>query len=317
MKNSVLLFIFLLIQLSAWTQTVKKNGRLHVEGKQLVNEINEPVILRGVSFGWHNWFSRFYTQQTVKWLVDDWECTVVRAAMGIEPDGGYLSRRCLATKKINTVIEAAIENDIYVIIDWHSHNINLKAAKLFFAKMAKKYGAYQHVIYEIFNEPDYETWDEVQAYSREIIQEIRKYDTDNIILVGSPHWDQDVHLVADDPIIGFDNIMYTLHYYAATHSDSLRSRGDYALQKNIPLFISECAGMEANGDNSINDDEWQKWIDWAELNKLSWIVWSISDKDETCSMQKKEASAKGHWDISDLKESGVKTRSLLRKYNKQ
>jgi endoglucanase len=35
-----------------------------------------------------------------------------------------------------------------------------------------------------------------KIYSEEIIKVIRKNDPDNIILIGSPSWDQDVHLPA-------------------------------------------------------------------------------------------------------------------------
>ena len=181
--------------------------------------------------------------------------------------------------------------------------------------MATKYGNHPNVIYEIFNEPDYESWDEVKKYSIEIIKTIRAIDPDNIILVGSPHWDQDVHVVADDPISGYDNLMYTLHFYAATHKQQLRDRGDYALSKGLPLFISESAGMEATGDGPINEVEWNKWIDWCEKNKISWITWSVSDKDETCSVLQKSANSDGQWKIADLKESGIKARELLLKYN--
>ena len=43
-----------------------------------------------------------------------------------------------------------------------------------------------------YNEPDHETWPEVKAYSEAVIKAIRANDPDNIILVGSPHWSQDV-----------------------------------------------------------------------------------------------------------------------------
>ena len=185
----------------------------------------------------------------------------------------------------------------------------------FFTEMATTYGSYPNVIYEIFNEPDYETWNEVKAYSTEIISTIRKIDPDNIILVGNPHWDQDINTVADDPLTGFTNIMYTVHFYAATHKQELRDRCDYALKKGIPIFISESAGMEASGNGPINDEEWNKWIDWAEKNQISWITWSVSDKDETCSVLRSTAGSNGNWETKDLKESGIKARALIKKYN--
>ena len=122
-------------------------------------------------------------------------------------------------------------------------------------------------------------------------------------------------MVADDPITGFENIMYTVHFYAATHGKELRERSDYALKKGIPIFVSESAGMKADGNSAIDYEAWNTWIEWMELNKISWICWSIADKNETCSMLLSTASDTGNWKDSDLKESGLKTRDLLKKYN--
>jgi endoglucanase len=214
---------------------------------------------------------------------------------------------------MEAVIQGAIDNNIYVIIDWHSHTIKLNEAKVFFTEMAGKYGKNPHIIYEIFNEPVKDSWPAIKDYSIELIKTIRAIDPDNIILVGSPHWDQDIHLVADDPIKGFSNIMYTSHFYAATHGKSLRDRCDYAIKKGVPIFISESAGMEASGNGPINYTEWQSWIDWCQANKISLVTWSIADKNESCSMLKTSASSTGEWKEQDLKEAGVKTRELLRK----
>jgi len=301
----------------ALAQSVKNHGALQVTGTQLQDKNGQAVVLRGMSFGWHNFWPRFYNPKAVAWLKKDWQCNVVRAAMGIEPKDGYLQKPDWSKEKVKAVVDGAVKKDMYVIIDWHSHNINLPEAKAFFTEMAQTYGQHPNVIYEIFNEPDEETWPQVKAYATEVIAAIRAVDPDNIILVGTPHWDQDVHLAADDPITGVSNIMYTLHFYAATHKQGLRDRGDYALSKGLPLFISESAGMEASGDGPINEAEWQNWLDWAEQHQISWITWSVSDKDETCSVLLPSASDTGHWKDSDLKLSGQKSRALIRKYMAQ
>ncbi|MGZ5190325.1 MAG: glycoside hydrolase family 5 protein [Flavisolibacter sp.] len=317
MKKIFFVCLFFGLILFANAQAVKRHGHLHVDSTQLKDQKGQPVVLRGMSFGWHNWWPRFYNEDAVEWLHKDWHCSVVRAAMGIEPNGGYMQDPTGAKQKIKAVVDAAIKEDIYVIIDWHSHNINLKEAKLFFIEMAKLYGKHPHVIYEIFNEPDDESWAAVKSYSEEIIAAIRAIDPDNIILVGSPHWDQDIHIAADDPIKGYKNLMYTLHFYAGTHRQWLRERSDHAIKKGLPLFISESAGMEASGDGKIDDEEWKKWIDWAEQNKISWVTWSVSDKDETCSVLQKSAKSEGKWKEEDMKESGIKTREMIRQYNKK
>ena len=287
-----------------------------MEGTQLTDQNNNPVVLRGMSFGWHSMWPRFYNEEAVAWLKKDFKCNVVRAAMGIELGKmSYLKDPVFSKEKIDAVVNGAIKSDIYVIIDWHSHNINLKEACEFFNEMSKKYAKYPNIIYEIFNEPDQESWQEIKAYSEEVIKVIRKNDSDNIILVGSPHWDQDVNLPAADPIKGYTNIMYTMHFYAATHGKELRDKTDEALKKGLPIFISESAGMEATGDGPLNIKAWQEYIDWMENRKLSWITWSVSDKDETCSILKKSAQSEGKWKEEDLKESGVKVREFLRRYN--
>ncbi len=314
-KCFIIIFSILAFCTSANAQPVNDHGKLHVDGVQLKDEHDNTVVLRGMSFGWHCFHPRFYNAGTVQWLSKDWGCSVVRAAMGVEPKNGYIDKPDWSTEKVKAVVDAAIKEGIYVIIDFHSHNIKLDEAKQFFTEMAMTYGHSPNVIYEIFNEPDHETWDEVKAYSREVMSTIRKIDPDNIILVGSPHWDQDINLVADSPLTGFTNIMYTVHFYAATQKQELRDRSDYALKKNIPIFISESAGMSASGDGLINYEEWNKWIDWAEKNDISWVTWSVSDKDETCSVLLPSADSSGNWQTKDLKESGIKTRELIRKYS--
>lgn len=274
---------------------------LRVQGTQLTDYNGDALVLRGVSYGWHNWWPRFYTKGSVEWLKNDWNVNVVRAAMGVEPDGAYLSNPEEAKEKVMTVVEAAIEADIYVIIDWHSHNINLEEAKAFFSEMAQLYGDKPNVIYEIFNEPEEQSWPEVKTYSIEVIKAIREHDPDNIILVGSPHWCQDLHSVADDPIKEYENLMYTLHFYAGSHKEELRARADYALSKNIPIFVSECASMDYTGDGPIDVLSFNAWLEWMEGNKISWVLWSVADKDETCSMLFPSASDTGTWKDTDLK----------------
>ncbi len=313
---AVLIFFFF-IPVLADAQPVKRYGQLKVVGTQLMDQNSDPVVLRGMSFGWHNLWPRFYNAGAVKTLYKDWNCSIVRASMGIEKVNdkqGYLALPEWSEKKIRAVVDAAIRQGIYIIIDWHSHGIQQQEAVAFFTKMATIYGKYPHIIYEIFNEPDHETWPEVKAYSEAVIKAIRSIDADNIILVGSPRWDQDVHLPAADPLKGYDNLMYTMHFYAGTHKQWLRDRCDEAIRKGLPLFISESAGMEASGDGPIDHAEWKRFIDWMEAKQLSWITWSVSDKDETCSVLKPSAASGGNWKEGDIKESGLKIREYLRSF---
>jgi len=295
-------------------QVVKQNGKLKVKGTQLVNSKGEAIALHGMSFGWSCFHPRFYTAGAVNELVKEWKSTVIRASLGIEPPRGYKQDSATQMQLIKTVIDAAIKEDVYVIIDWHSHNINLEESKSFFSTIAKTYYKYPNIIYEIFNEPDHETWPEVKKYSEEVIKVIRAIDKDNIILVGSPRWDQEVQLPAADPIKGFENLMYTMHFYAGTHKQWLRDRTGESIKKGLPIFVSECAGMEATGDGPIDHTEWKKFKDWMDENKISWAAWSLSDKNETCSVLNPSANSNGGWKDEDIKEWGQITKEALKAY---
>jgi len=294
---------------------VALNGKLQVIGTQLSNENGNPLVLRGASLGWHNLWPRFYNDSAVVWLATDWKCNVIRASMGVGLDDSYLENPDFALECMTKVIDGAIKQGIYVLIDFHSHKLHTAEAKAFFTGMAKKYRDFPNVIYEIWNEPDYYSWKVVKQYSQELISTIRGIDPDNLILVGSSHWDQDIDSVAGNPILNQKNIMYTMHFYAGTHNKWLRDRTDAAIAYGIPVFVSECAGMDASGDGAIDQPEWNAYLDWMESDKLSWIVWSVSDKNETCSMLLPRALSTGNWDAGVLKSWGKISRSAILERN--
>jgi endoglucanase len=294
---------------------VERNGQLHVDGNRLVGEHGLPVTLRGQGFAWDNWWPQYYNADVVDWLRDDWCVDMVRPAMGIEPDGAYLQDPDASKARVYAVIEAAIARGIYVIVDWHAHDLHQSEAVDFFSEVAQRYGDEPSVIYEVFNEPEGETWPEVKAYAEAVIAAIRQYDPDNLVIVGSPEWDQRVDLVAADPITSDDNVIYSVHFYAASHGAWLRDRAAAALASGIPLFVSESSGSEAAGTGNNDYTEWQAWFDFMDENQISWIDYSVSDKaGETISVLQPGASSSGGWDDSQLTETGKYIRDVLRSY---
>ena len=284
MRRNILRGLLSLLMLTVCTvgmaQTpVKKYGQLQVRGSQLCDQNGQPVILRGVSLGWHNLWPRFYNKGAVDELTDKWHASVIRAAMGVKIEDNYLENPSFALQCMTPVIEEAIKDGVYVIIDWHAHDMYTDKAAEFFGKMSAKYGKYPNVIYELFNEPVEDSWESLKQYATTVIKAIRANDPDNIILMGCPHWDQDIDKVAASPIEGVSNVMYTVHFYAATHKQYLRDRMQKAVEGGLPVFVSECAGMEASGDGPLNEEEYDKWVDLMERLKISWVNWSLSDKN--------------------------------------
>ncbi|MBQ8422155.1 MAG: glycoside hydrolase family 5 protein [Bacteroidales bacterium] len=311
---------------AACRQQNPKVERLHVEGTALMNESGDTVELCGMSFGWNCLWPRFYNAAAVKYVVEQWHADVVRAAVGVElraPEAQaecYLDNPSFGKESACTIVDAAVANGVYVIVDWHAHGLHTEAAVEFFTYMAGKYKGVPNVIYEIWNEPSYKdhekqidyTWAEIKEYSETVIAAIRAIEKEAVIIVGTPRWSQNVDDAADDPITGYENLMYTLHFYAGTHKQWLRDKADYALSKGIPLFVTECGGMNADGQGPIDEASTQEWLEWMDDNDISCLFWSISDKEETCSMLLPEAPSTGPWGNAVIKPWGGLVKNTLK-----
>ncbi len=293
---------------------VERHGWLRVEGARLVDAHGAPVQLQGASFGWHNYWHRFFNRSSVSVLANDWQAEIVRCSIGLDLDSLCYDRRPdLAYACVDSVVRGAVEQGIYVLVDFHSHDNNLKLAKEFFSTVTKKYGKLPNVLYEIWNEPKEVPWSETKAYAEELIPLIRKNAPRSLIVVPTPRWDQEVDKAADDPITQYGNLVYALHFYAATHKDYLREKARYAISKGLPLFISECAAMEHTGDGVIDMPQWDEWMKLADENGITWIAWSVSDKVETCSMLTPGSPSRGaDWKEENLKPWGLIVRKYLR-----
>ena len=296
---------------------VQKYRQLRVEGNKIVNQSGDPVSLHGMSLFWSQWEgARFYNSSCMEWLRDDWKCTVVRAAMGVE-SGGYLQNPQTEKNKVINVIQACIDLGIYVIVDWHDHHAqdHQQEAIDFFSDIAKQYGTYPNLIYEIFNEPQQVSWTNVvKPYAEAVIDTIRAIDPDNLIIVGTPTWSQDVDTASRNPL-DYNNIAYALHFYAATHKQSLRNKATVALNNGIALFVSEFGTCESSGSGFLDSAETETWMNFMESNMLSWCNWAIDDKNETSAALKSGTSSNGGWPTSMLTASGYLIREKLRDIN--
>ena len=292
---------------------VAEHGALSVRGGKVVGAHGQPVTLRGMALFWSQWAPQYYDVRTVDWLASDWKVDIVRASIAAEGNDSARQHFDRELAKASTVIEAAAANGIYVIVDWHAHRPYPEEAERFLVAIAEKYGHLPNLLYEPFNEPLREGVDwsrDVKPYHQRIVAAIRAVDPDNLIVVGSPSWSQDVDIAAQDPLKG-ENIAYTLHYYAATHKEELRAKADKALAAGLALFVTEFGVVEATGNGPIDYASSEAWWNWAEGNDISWLAWSTGDRDET-SATLKPGTPPANWTDDDLTESGKLLRSRLR-----
>ena len=298
------------------TTVVDLHGLLQVNGNSIVDKNGDAVSFAGNSFFWSNdnWGGeRYYKSEVVSWLKEDWNTTIVRAAMGVEDPGGYLDNKAANKNRVKTIVDAAIDEGLYVIIDWHSHHAedNTNEAVLFFQEMAELYGEHDNVIYELYNEPLDISWSNIiKPYAVSVITTIRAIDPDNLIVVGTPEWSQRIDLAAADPIIGFSNIAYTLHFYTIYHQQWLRDRANAALDDGIALFVTEWGSI----GYSLVDPEANKWMAWCFDNKISHCNWAVNDKEEEWSILVPGASTSGGWEYDDLTDAGKLARNIIQNW---
>ena len=304
---------------------VGQHGALSVTGNRIVDQHGEPLSLAGPSLFWGNrgWQDgggygpdAYYNADVVAWVRRDWNAPIIRIAMGSESRGGYIEDPDGRWQKITAVADAAIDNGMYFIVDWHSHRAedNADDAVSFFRRVAERYGDSPNLIYEIYNEPLNTTdWSTViKPYAERVISAIRELDPDNLVIVGTQTWSQDVDKAADDPLSGFDNIAYTLHFYAGTHKQDLRDKARYALDKGLPIMVTEWGTVNANGDGGVAVEETERWMQFLRDNELTHCNWSLHSKDEGASILKPGSSPAGGWSDDEYTASGRLVRSIIR-----
>ena len=290
------------------------DGQLSVEGTDIVNEKGEVVQLKGVSLHGITWFPDFINESLFNQVSVDWDANLIRVPVysDVYPDS---REDCLAlTKK---AIDAAVAADMYVIVDWHvledkDPNVCIDYARDFFNSIVPEYAGVPNILYEICNEPNGETtWTDVRDYAYYIIPTIRQYSPDSIIIVGTPNYCKDLNSPVRNPL-KIDNVVYSLHFYAATHKEDLRREYESALSRGLPVFISECGLSEASGSGEVDYISASLWFSMINDNKTSYAVWSLSNKNETSALFAKYYDPSRTATDNDLSGAGTWTRDLLR-----
>ena len=285
---------------------------LHLDGTQLCDEAGNPVQLRGISTHGIGWFPQFVNEECFKQLHEEWNVNVVRLAMYTAENNGYCTDGDKESLKqlVKDGVTYATNQGLYVIIDWHilsdnNPNTYKEESKAFFKEMSAAYKDYTNVIYEICNEPNGGTsWKEIKTYAEEVIGVIRENDEDAIIIVGTPNWSQYVDQAAADPITTSGNIMYALHFYAATHKEDLRKQMVNAVNNGLPVFVTEYGICDASGNGGIDEGQANAWVKAMDEHGISYVAWNLSNKNETSAIISSNSNKVSGFGKDDLSASG-------------
>ena len=280
-------------------------GALHTSGGKIVGaKNNQEAVLRGMSLFWSDATGMpYYNKNVISWAAENLPMDVFRFAMGItyyDSDGGtknaldksysYAGAPDGYLSIIDQMVEAAIENDIYIILDWHSHRADSEQAiaKEFFKAMAQKYKDVPNVIYEIFNEPVNQGWGTIQSYANSVIPGIRAT-TENLVLVGTPSWSQMTQYGG----VSGTNVGYVLHFYAGTHGvGTYGGRATQAKSAGNAVFITEWGTTNADGAGNPSSGSTQEWMSFMDQNNISNCNWSLRNtKSKYSTDGKTETSA--------------------------
>ncbi|MCX4695417.1 cellulase family glycosylhydrolase [Streptomyces sp. NBC_01408] len=305
------------------TTPVGINGQLTVCGTKLCNQYGKPVQLRGMSTHGTQWYAQCLTSGSLDALAKDWNADVLRVSTYVQEDGWETDPQKF-TDLAHSLIEQATARGMYVIVDWHmldpgDPNANLANAKTFFKAIANRHKDKSNVFYEIANEPSGVSWAKVKSYAEQIIPVIRGIDSNAPVLVGTRAWSSlGVSDGADESEtvnnqVNASNIMYTFHFYAASHGDEYLNALSRAADR-IPMFVTEFGTQNYAGEGADDFTMSQKYLDLMAAKKISWTNWNFSDdfrsgavfKDGTC-------NSNGPWTgTASLKPAGVWVRDRIR-----
>jgi endoglucanase len=274
-------------------------------GNQLQDPTGKRVILRGVSI--EGLTDQAQTSLGINGLLDKitnkndvtasstpeapgspgWYTKIVR--LPADPPGTsatYLSNT------LKPAVDYATKVGLYAIIDLHyvDNPFNLESTvSQFWTAVAPMFSNYSNVFYEVFNESNQtagtngqSAWATYKPVMQAWVNTIRGFAPKNIIIAGSPAWDQEMGEAATNPITG-GNIIYSVHMYAQHYGN-----GNNSLTQNAatcaaahPIIMTEwgycaCSSQPGNGTD-LGASYGKPMLTWLEGLGGSWTAWCASN----------------------------------------
>ena len=310
------------------TNHIENWGRLRLSGNQLSDQDGDPIQLKGVTAFSPDYENCLKTREDL-FNLREMGVNCVRIARLISGED------IISDEQVKQWMEWTYEAGLYCIIDWNfmnkfnTKNINngnpndyIEEAAKFFHTVAQEVAdkQYQHILYEICNEPGAVNWTKIKSYSEAIIDTITKIDTKKpIIIVGTPNWCQNINSqVAQSGNLIVTNkaeIIYAFHFYAgeSTHMGLENSEFLLATAK-IPVIVTEWSlgRLPENTtaeNNKINTEGGTQFLNHCQGSNggqqlVSWIYYSYGSGGNGGALYKDECG-------EELKEVGSLISNVL------
>lgn len=257
-----ILILFIGFNVSAQT-----TARLHTSGNKLINHNGKEIRLIGVARpSLQSWPRQSKVIEADFIKMKDNCANVVRVALD---EKYYNTNQKDYVNTVDDVVDWSIDNGLYVILDLHHSRAGVESndgdiypmadewSLIFWQKVAARYKDRDSVIFELYNEPNRITAEEVRNGGihpdgwrmvgfQELYDTIRATGAENVCIIGARHWTYDLRYYETNPINGY-NIMYACHTYP--YPDKMQDNWFQwtELAKTHPVIMTEYGPATGNG----------------------------------------------------------------------
>ena len=287
---------------------IEQWGRLKIINRQICSEDGSPIQLKGWSTFGLQWQVSCYTESAVE-TMKLWGANSVRVAMFVN-EGGFVADKQGKIDMVKDLIDWTNDLGLYCVVDWHTltpgesdnpnktldEQMDEQGAEYFFNEISSfvKGKGYKHVIYELCNEPNNCSWDDVKNYASLVMPAVQNNDPGALMIIGTPQWSQLIEQAVISPIEDYkDYLLYSFHFYACSHMNLLPKLQAAAV---IPVIVSEWGAINFDGDQKEIEIDGKpdfeicigvsdQFLSVCDGNnngnvKISWWFWNWGDKFE-------------------------------------
>lgn len=283
---------------------------LSISGTQLLAG-GQPIRLQGVNMGdpfWaRGWYGSMYSTANYTTLAQDWHANVVR--ISIFPTQWKNMDRATLLDGLDQEIQAALNNNLYVIISYHvigwpngwykeaypgnpadTYDSSMTVATAFWTKMAQTYGSDPRIMFDLWNEPVHlddftiygETpnplWAPLKSYYQTLIQAVRNNGGENIVIATGNRWASWLVGIKDSPLTD-PKVIYAYHKYSTDENTAAVWNNDLGGLLGVkPIIVTEWGYEDSDvtnpswpGTQASYGDPFTQWLDSNNLSNLAWM----------------------------------------------